>query len=42
MEIYADVLKGDLSVFTSGGGGSKAQDGRYGKDGNPVTDVEVF
>ncbi|XP_078380197.1 uncharacterized protein LOC144663138 [Oculina patagonica] len=40
VEIYADVLKGDLSVLTSGGGGSKAQDGRYGKDGNPVTDVE--
>lgn len=37
MEIYTDVVKGDLSVLTSGGSGNKGQDGKNGKDGNPVT-----
>ncbi|KAL9956907.1 hypothetical protein ACROYT_G038462 [Oculina patagonica] len=37
VEIYADVLKGDLSVLTSGGKGNKGQDGKNGIDGNTVT-----
>ncbi|XP_078381057.1 uncharacterized protein LOC144663858 [Oculina patagonica] len=38
VEIYADVLKGDLSVLTSGGSGNKGQDGQNGKPGNDNTD----